>query len=129
MIDVFKVLGDENRTRIINLLMKKSLCVCEIETLLAMKQSNVSRHLNKLKQAKVISSLKEGQWVYYKMSEDFMVLYPGLVDDFKKHFGQEGIYKEDLEIMDKYQGLHFTCETIKAKAEDVALQIGRRYDT
>ena len=33
-IEIFKALGDENRIRILNLLIREELCVCEIETML-----------------------------------------------------------------------------------------------
>lgn len=72
MIDVLKALADENRLRIIQLILQAELCVCEIETLLDMTQSNVSRHLSKLKQAGIIESSKDGQWVHYKISPNFI---------------------------------------------------------
>ncbi|WP_199172686.1 metalloregulator ArsR/SmtB family transcription factor [Petrotoga sp. 9PWA.NaAc.5.4] len=44
MEELFKSLGDENRLRILNLLMQQQeLCVCELEVLLEMTQSNVSK--------------------------------------------------------------------------------------
>ncbi|WP_273480945.1 ArsR family transcriptional regulator, partial [Acetivibrio straminisolvens] len=36
LIEIFKALGDENRIRILNLLIRQELCVCEIETVLDM---------------------------------------------------------------------------------------------
>ena len=50
---------DENRIRILNLMLNAELCVCEIETILEMTQSNASRHLAKLKSAGIITSSKE----------------------------------------------------------------------
>lgn len=73
LIEIFKALGDENRRiRILNLLIKQELCVCEIETVLEMTQPNVSRHLNKLKSAGIITSEKKSQWVYYRLDNKFI---------------------------------------------------------
>ncbi len=71
MDEIFKALGDENRLRIANLLFVKELCVCELEVILEMSQSNVSRHLKKLKDIKMIASKKEAQWVYYSIDDDY----------------------------------------------------------
>ena len=59
IVQIFKALADENRIRILNLLRNGSLCVCDIEAVLNINQSNASRHLNKLKTAKIILSEKK----------------------------------------------------------------------
>ena len=46
LIEIFKALGDENRIRILSLLIRQELCVCEIETVPDMTQSNASRNRN-----------------------------------------------------------------------------------
>lgn len=69
---VLKALGDRNRLRIMNLLISEELCVCEIEEILGLSQTNVSRHLNKLSVAGLISSRKDAQWIFYKVSGDFI---------------------------------------------------------
>ncbi|MCO5382960.1 MAG: metalloregulator ArsR/SmtB family transcription factor [Methanosarcina barkeri] len=58
IVSIFKSLADENRIRILNLLRNGELCVCDIEAVLGVKQSNASRHLNKLKMAEIIVSEK-----------------------------------------------------------------------
>ena len=72
MLEIFKAMADENRLRIINILMNYELCVCELEVILNMTQSNVSRHLAKLKNGGIISSTKYAQWIHYKLDEDFL---------------------------------------------------------
>ena len=49
LVEIFKAFGDETRIRILNLLRNSEMCVCEIEAILGINQSNASRHLNKLK--------------------------------------------------------------------------------
>jgi ArsR family transcriptional regulator len=55
---ILKALADENRLRILNLLRNGELCVCDIEAVLGIKQSNTSRHLNRLKISGMIASKK-----------------------------------------------------------------------
>lgn len=58
MVERFKALSDETRLRILSLIVKKEMCVCEIETALGLTQSNASRHLTTLKQAEILESYK-----------------------------------------------------------------------
>jgi ArsR family transcriptional regulator len=46
--DFFKVLSDETRLRILILLDRRELCVCEICQILDLSQPKVSRHLAKI---------------------------------------------------------------------------------
>ncbi len=71
IVNMFKALSDENRLRIMSLLIREELCVCEIEVILELSQSNVSRHLNKLKSDKMIDFHKKAQWVHY-FSSDYL---------------------------------------------------------
>lgn len=71
MIEIFKALSEENRLRILSLLINDEMCVCEIEQCLDMTQSNVSRHLSNLRNAGILDSYKQAQWTYYKVSEKF----------------------------------------------------------
>lgn len=75
LLKILKALGDENRLRILNLLRQRGLCVCELESVLNMTQSNVSRHLIKLKDAELIESEKNGQFAIYRMNEAALVQY------------------------------------------------------
>jgi ArsR family transcriptional regulator len=75
LIKILKSLADENRLRIINLLCQKELCVCELESILNMTQSNVSRHLIKLKDAELIESEKSGQFVIYRINQEALARY------------------------------------------------------
>lgn len=113
MIEKFRALGDENRLRIINILMEDELCVCELEVLLLMNQSNVSRHLTKLRNCNLISSNKEAQWVHYKTSKAFNNDDVELLHYLLKEFEKYNIYKEDLERLNKYKLNEFNCQIIK----------------
>ncbi|MGL5507399.1 MAG: ArsR/SmtB family transcription factor [Paraclostridium sp.] len=76
LIQILKALGDDTRIRIINILSKGALCVCEIEEILNITQSNASRHLNKLMNAKLVTYYKEAKFVYYKIDEKTIEKHP-----------------------------------------------------
>lgn len=96
MDNIFKILGDQNRLRIINLLLQKELCVCEIEESLKMLQTTVSRHLAKLKTINVLDSERKAQWIYYSISKDFINKNKHLIKYMEEQFVTKEIYIEDL---------------------------------
>ena len=66
MSDVFKALADENRLRIMYILLEQDLCVCCIKELVNMPDSKLSYHLNKLKDAGLIEGVQDKNWIIYK---------------------------------------------------------------
>ncbi len=68
--DVFKLLGDHTRVRILHALSLSELCVCDIASLLELSMSAVSHQLRLLKAAKIIRFRKEGKNVYYTLDDE-----------------------------------------------------------
>jgi len=67
---IFKALSDKNRIRIVKMLQKKSLCVCEIKDVLNLATSTVSKHLSILREAGLIVDWKDGKWINYKINPE-----------------------------------------------------------
>jgi len=63
-----KAASDPNRVRVLKLLHTKELCVCELQELLGLAQSTVSKHLRLLEDADLISGRREGAWVIYQIN-------------------------------------------------------------
>lgn len=70
LVDVAKALADESRLRIIVALDGRELCVCQLTELLGLATSTVSRHISVLRQAGLVSSRKNGKWVFYALNRD-----------------------------------------------------------
>lgn len=68
-ISIIKAMSDENRVRILMALRGKELCVCTLTELLALAPSTTSKHLSILKQARLIESVKDGKFVYYRLTQ------------------------------------------------------------
>ncbi|MGN0595086.1 MAG: ArsR/SmtB family transcription factor [Hominimerdicola sp.] len=67
--ELFKVLGDQTRVRILFTLIKDEMCVCDIAEVLDMTQSAISHQLRVLKQARLVKYRREGKTVYYSVSD------------------------------------------------------------
>ncbi len=68
--DLFKVLGDTTRIKILCALFQAEMCVCDISALLGMTQSAISHQLRVLKQARLVKYRKEGKVVYYSLDDE-----------------------------------------------------------
>lgn len=67
--DLFKIFGDSTRIRILDILVKKELCVQEIADELSMTQSAISHQLRILKQADLVRSRREGKAIFYSLAD------------------------------------------------------------
>ena len=74
-----KALADDSRVRIIWMLEERPLCVCEIQAVLGLAQSSVSRHLQLLEEAGYIVSERRGSWKDYRLNPSPPLLVQGLV--------------------------------------------------
>lgn len=66
---VFKALSDPTRLRLLNLLLEGEVCVCFLCEAMKLVQPKVSRHLAYLKRAGLVTSRREGKWMYYAWAE------------------------------------------------------------
>ncbi|WP_299681045.1 autorepressor SdpR family transcription factor [uncultured Dokdonia sp.] len=65
---LFKALNDETRREILNLLKEKDLTAGEIAAAFDISKPSISHHLDLLKQANLVSSIKKGQYVTYSLN-------------------------------------------------------------
>jgi ArsR family transcriptional regulator, arsenate/arsenite/antimonite-responsive transcriptional repressor len=68
MNSVFKALNDPTRRSILELLQSRDMTAGEIADRFQMTFPSISHHLDLLKQAKLVTSVKEGQYVYYSIN-------------------------------------------------------------
>ena len=65
--DTFKLTSDSSRVRILMLLSRRELCVCQLMGVLGMAQPLVSRNLSLLYRAGFLKDRKEGKMVFYRL--------------------------------------------------------------
>jgi len=68
-IKVMKAVSDPSRIKIMKMLQRRVMCVCEIQALLGTAQSTASKHLKILEEAGLITSYKDGLWVNYALTD------------------------------------------------------------
>lgn len=65
---IFKALNDQTRREIIDLLKKGDMTAGEIADHFKITKPSISHHLDLLKQAGLVESVKEGQFIYYSLN-------------------------------------------------------------
>jgi ArsR family transcriptional regulator len=100
---ITKALSDKTRVRIFKMLQYKAMCVCEVQTILGMAQSTVSKHLQLLEDAGLITSTKEGLWVNYKLAKDSHNVYAAPVARYLI-----GILDDDPQVVADREKAHTT---------------------
>ena len=68
----FKALNDPTRREILELLKKSDLTAGEIANRFMISKPSISHHLDLLKQAGLVQSVKEGQYIYYSLNTTVM---------------------------------------------------------
>jgi len=69
---LFKALNDKTRREILELLKKGDLTAGEIANQFKISKPSISHHLDLLKQAGLVQSVKEGQFIYYSLNTTVM---------------------------------------------------------
>lgn len=67
LVQVAKAVGHPARLRILAMLQGRSLCVCQMTSLLELASSTVSGHLNELRRSGLVTEDKQGKLVYYRL--------------------------------------------------------------
>jgi ArsR family transcriptional regulator len=70
LMNLFKVLSDETRMRILVLLYHKKLCVCQIQGIMGEGQPKISKHLGKLRDMGFVKDERQEQFIYYYIDKD-----------------------------------------------------------
>ena len=95
-VSVFRALGDDLRLAMLLLIRdQKKLCVYELTTALESAQPKVSRHLATLKEAGLLETDRQGQWVYYCLHPQMPPWLMRLLDDTSD--SNAGLIKKELE--------------------------------
>ena len=97
---VMKAASDPSRVKILKMLQKKVMCVCEIQTVLGTAQSTASKHLKILEDAGLVISHKDGLWVNYKLADGHQSPYAAnLIGNMRHWLGDEPEIAEILQSL------------------------------
>ncbi len=96
-VSILKALADENRFRIINLLLTHDLCVGALANRLQISKAAVSQHLQVLRKAGLVKGEKRGYWTHYAVKGNVLKqVAGGLTEMSNQTPGPEGICGKTL---------------------------------
>jgi len=88
----------------------KKLCVCELQEILGIAQSSVSRHLKILEDAGLVEHAKCGQWVNYIVNASSGNPYaPAMLHHLDSWLDSHSEIKRDRELINK-TSRHIICK-------------------
>ena len=92
---LLKSLADDTRLRIINLLKEKALTVSELCLILGKEQSNISKHLARLRLTEIVSDRREGNNVVYTLGKPTNNAHKELLNAIVRGLSDIETFKKD----------------------------------
>ena len=69
MAEIASALGEPNRLRLLGMLSRGELCLCDLTAGIELVSSTVSNHMAVLKRAGLVASRKEGRWAHFRLAD------------------------------------------------------------
>lgn len=120
--DLFRLLGDPTRLRLLRALARDRFNVTELTGILGLAQSGVSRHLGLLKDAGLVSEEREAGYVYYRLNRasgdprlpetnGHAALWPLLQAQFEAAAGDRAVRADEARLEEVLRLRHENFET------------------
>ncbi|MCL4537552.1 MAG: metalloregulator ArsR/SmtB family transcription factor [Nitrospirae bacterium] len=132
--EIFKLLSDESRLRILMLLEKRELCVCQIMGVLNMSQPLVSRNLSLLAKSGFLAGRREGKLMFYRIKRNLTKKNLLILSVLKELLKDDRVLLKDfrsLKECEEFQKKTGKCdmETFKAfMKQKIRKRSGRKND-
>lgn len=83
-VETFRALADPVRLELIaQIAARGPLCVCHLQDELPYSQSRISKHLATLRKAGLVTTRRDGTWVYYSVAEDALAIAREFIDQLE----------------------------------------------
>jgi ArsR family transcriptional regulator, arsenate/arsenite/antimonite-responsive transcriptional repressor len=110
LVKAMKALSDETRLRILNLLLQRECCVCEVVQAMQISQTRASRNLMMLYDAGFLKLRKEGLWSLYSLDKGSLQEYMNkLVEAVESALTQNKTAALDKERLQKAERVGPRC--------------------
>jgi ArsR family transcriptional regulator len=111
LIKAYKALSDDSRLRVLNLLISRECCVCEVVQTLNISQSKASRILTILYNAGFLKLRKEGLWSLYSIDwEGMSDQFSATIKIIESTFVNNNQMLDDLKQLKSAKRLYPTCD-------------------
>ena len=118
--DLLKLLADTNRLRILMVLNRKELCVCQIMGVLELSQSLISKNLQLLDTAGFLSERRDGKLVFYSLKRDLPETHRRLISLLSELLGGGKALAADLKSLKD-------CEEFQKKTDRCDMKTFREF--
>lgn len=116
LLRAIKSLSDETRLRILNILLEKECCVCEVMQALDISQTRASRNLRALYDAGFLKLRKDGLWSLYSIDREGMSeCFQHLVEAVKRGLADNDVAAVDIERLKKAERVGPICASKSQK--------------
>ncbi len=105
--NIYKLLSDETRLRMMLLLYQEELCVCQLAGIIDVPQPRISKHLSKLRDLNLVKDERKDKFVYYTFNTD----HPTLILNFDNILDNIADYPE---VMLDQKNIKNKCNYISA---------------
>ncbi len=102
--ELLKAAGEPTRLRILNLLSRGRVCVCDMQSVLGIPQPTISRHLGVLRHAGLVKDDRQGTRMIYSLVDSeaaFVLALNGLLNEFR---AREKTLSTDLDLLGRAHG-------------------------
>ena len=107
---LLKAVADKNRIRILKLLEKKKMCVCELSFLLGITQPSTSRHLRKLESSGLIEDEQDGLWTNYFLPAAGRSYVKTILTNIHSWLNDDPVIKSDRKRAGKINRAKLCCK-------------------
>jgi DNA-binding transcriptional ArsR family regulator len=128
ILEVFKLLTDEHRVRILLLLERKELSVCQLMGIIGASQPLISRNLSLLYKGGFLAERRSGKLRFYSISRDIPQEMRAAIDLLRDSLKTDTRYREDIETLKEcaaFQKRVGRCD-MKTLQEFMELKKGRK---
>ena len=98
---ILKACAEDTRLRILNLLGNNEITVKMISQVLKVNQSVISKHLGRLRLLKIVFDRRDGNLVYYRLTQNKDSFQYKLINFLRKHCAEIPACKEDKKLLSK----------------------------
>jgi ArsR family transcriptional regulator len=114
--DLFRAFADATRLRLLNLLLEREICVCDLCEVLGEIQPKVSRHLAILRKAGLVQVRREGKRKFYALAKERSPLQQKLLRCVGSCLSEFEALAEDRRRLESMEGsLHCAVDTSKER--------------
>ncbi len=94
--EMLKAAGDPTRLRLLNLLRLGNICVCDLQMVLRIPQTSVSRHLAALRHAGLVSDQRKGMRIVYSLTPSATTRIAALHDLLDRCCPEDSLMRADV---------------------------------